>query len=136
MAPTSDAGTPSNGNGYTRIGVYASAASALFVVVAAFIWIGTIASQVSQNSAAHGALALRLGAVEVMQRQTQIDITRLETSQVETETQFCASDIVRNLMHANDMREIAMLHNAVFHTTYPTDNAYYPVICRRDTQTK
>lgn len=121
-----------NGNGYARVGVYASAISAGALLIAAFIWIGTIASEVSQNTAAHVAISARLSLVEADQRQVQVNITKLETSQIETETQFCASDIVRNLIHANDLREIAMLHNAVFHTVYPTDNAYYPVICRRD----
>lgn len=50
---------------------------------------------------------------------------------IEVETQFCASDVVRNLMHAADLRLFAMLwHKAFPDTTLPTDNAYYPKICR------
>jgi hypothetical protein len=53
---------------------------------------------------------------------------------VEIETQFCASDVVRNLMHANDLRLFSMLWHKTFpDTTLPTDNAFYPKICRNDT---
>jgi hypothetical protein len=51
---------------------------------------------------------------------------------VEIETQFCASDVVRNLLHAQDQRTAAMLWakaNPGEHI--PTDNAYYPSICNR-----
>lgn len=58
-------------------------------------------------------------------------ITRLEVSMNEIETQFCAMDIVRNLMHANDMRNASMLWEKVYGSKIPTDNAYYPVICNR-----
>jgi flagellar biogenesis protein FliO len=51
---------------------------------------------------------------------------------IEIETQFCASDIVRNLMHAQDSRTIAILwHKAFPETTMPTDNTFYPRICNR-----
>lgn len=55
----------------------------------------------------------------------------LSAKLVEVETQFCSSDVVRNLMHANDLRLLAMLWHKVFlDTTLPTDNVYYPQICR------
>jgi hypothetical protein len=54
---------------------------------------------------------------------------------VEVETQFCGSDVVRNLMHANDLRLFSMLwHKAFPDTTLPTDNAFYPKICRDNVQ--
>ena len=50
---------------------------------------------------------------------------------VEVETQFCGSDVVRNLMHATDLRLFSLLWHKVFpDSTLPTDNAYYPRICR------
>ncbi|MDR3537638.1 MAG: hypothetical protein P4L71_14160 [Acetobacteraceae bacterium] len=58
---------------------------------------------------------------------------RIETSLTEVETQFCSSDIIRNLMHANDMRTEAMLWHKVFESDLPTNNAYYPVVCNRAT---
>jgi hypothetical protein len=55
---------------------------------------------------------------------------------VEVETQFCSSDVVRNLMHANDLRLFAIMWHKIFpDSTLPTDNAYYPQICRNDAQT-
>ncbi len=55
---------------------------------------------------------------------------------VEVETQFCSSDMVRNLMHANDLRLFSIIWHKVFaDTTLPTDNAYYPQICRSSTPT-
>lgn len=53
---------------------------------------------------------------------------------VEIETQFCASDIVRNLLHASDMRLQAMLWAKAYPgEKIPTDNAFYPRVCNRPT---
>lgn len=63
-------------------------------------------------------------------RDTQIAITNSKL--IEVETQFCASDIVRNLMHVSDLRYMAMLWHTTFPTmVLPTDNSYYPKICNR-----
>jgi hypothetical protein len=61
----------------------------------------------------------------------QKSIGELHLSLSEIETQFCASDIVRNLMHANDLRQVSLLWQKVFNVPYPTNNAYYPTICNR-----
>jgi hypothetical protein len=51
---------------------------------------------------------------------------------VQVETQFCASDIVRNLMHANDLRALSIMWHEIFpKSQLPTDNAYYPTICNK-----
>lgn len=61
-------------------------------------------------------------------------IQTINAKLVEIETQFCASDIVRNLTHASDMRITAILwHHAFPSTTMATDNALYPQICNRST---
>jgi hypothetical protein len=53
---------------------------------------------------------------------------------VEIETQFCASDIVRNLMHADDARIVSLLWAETFKGQHiPTDNAYFPRVCNRPT---
>jgi hypothetical protein len=55
----------------------------------------------------------------------------LDASLIEIETQFCASDVVRNLIQADDMRLFSMLwHKAFPDVALPTDNAFYPKICR------
>jgi hypothetical protein len=60
------------------------------------------------------------------------DISKLTAGQTEVETQFCASDIVRNLLHASDMRVVSVLWRKEFRDTpLPTDNAFYPVVCNR-----
>jgi uncharacterized protein (DUF1786 family) len=60
---------------------------------------------------------------------------QLQTSLTEIETQFCSSDIIRNLMQANDMRMMAMVWKKLYNQTIPTDNAYYPQVCNRATST-
>jgi hypothetical protein len=55
---------------------------------------------------------------------------------IEIETQFCATDTVRNLMHANDMRLFSILwHKAFINSLLPTDNTFYPIVCRKDSPT-
>lgn len=46
-----------------------------------------------------------------------------------TEAEFCSSDTVRNLMHANDLRLFSILWDKSNLGHFPTDNAYYPQIC-------
>lgn len=58
-------------------------------------------------------------------------VTKIEVASNEIETQFCAQDIVRNLMHANDLRTVSLLWEKTFGVKYPTDNTYYPTICNR-----
>jgi len=71
------------------------------------------------------------GAVATNAGEQRAQYGVIEAKLIEVETQFCASDVIRNLMHANDMRLAAMLwHKAFPDTTLPTDNAYYPKICR------
>ena len=66
----------------------------------------------------------------------QIDVlqladTELSTKLVEVETQFRASDQLRNLMHANEMRIESVLWRKAFpEAPLPTDNAYYPTIAK------
>lgn len=66
------------------------------------------------------------------------DIARENAALVEVETQFCAADIMRNLNQANDSRFLSLLWQKAFidGTRLPTDNAYYPVICNRNTKAK
>lgn len=61
----------------------------------------------------------------------RLETTQIKSSEIEIETQFCASDIVRNLNHATDMRIASQLWKKTFNEILPTDNAYYPQICSR-----
>lgn len=72
-----------------------------------------------------------IGAIVVQSYNQQDRLTKIEVSLNEIETQFCAQDIVRNLMHANDLRNLSILWEKQFGTPYPISNAYYPTICNR-----
>jgi hypothetical protein len=109
-----------DGNGYNRLGVAAAVFVAATTIVGGFMWVGSIASQVS---------AMQHNGDDI--RSLQVQEARVERDARETETQFCAADIVRNLMHANDMRTISLLWLKQYGTPFPTDNAYYPTICNR-----
>ena len=68
-------------------------------------------------------------AVNLGERRAQFGV--IQARLVEVETQFCGNDVVRNLMHANDLRVLAILwHKAFPDSTLPTDNAFYPKVCR------
>jgi hypothetical protein len=61
---------------------------------------------------------------------------QFRTQLVEIETQFCASDAVRNLMHAADMRLASVMWTKINSgSVLPTDNAFYPQICNRSAAT-
>lgn len=72
-----------------------------------------------------------LGSIMAWVYTLQDRITRNEVALIEIETQFCAQDIVRNLMHANDLRNLSVLWQKQFGESYPIGNAYYPTICNR-----
>jgi hypothetical protein len=125
-----------NGNGRWQGVLSAIAAGAVIIgaLVSFFVQSASLSTQVSIDAA-------RIVTMEAAQSAAneRIPILRADMSQTradlrEVETQFCGSDIVRNLMHANDMRVISMSwHNAFPSVTLPIDNAYYPRICNRDT---
>jgi hypothetical protein len=67
-------------------------------------------------------------ATETLQRREAAAAMRVNLSEIET--QFCSSDIVRNLMHANDLRNVSLLWQKVNGVPYPIENAYYPTVCQ------
>lgn len=121
-----------NGNGnYNRIGVYASVAVVLLAIVGAILSVGGIANDVKGNRSYAEGLEKRVGVLETRLAENDRQTYILERDQREIETQFCASDIVRNLMHANDLRQVALLWKKVYGEEYPTDNSFYPQVCNR-----
>jgi hypothetical protein len=51
---------------------------------------------------------------------------------IEIETQFCASDTVRNVNLAHEMRLLSLLWGKTFPGQHlPSDNAFYPKVCNR-----
>lgn len=118
-------------NGYGRAGFYAQILGVIFVLIGAIFWVGSIANQVSANSTGMVALGVRIAALETDLRRNDLETSSIERDLREVETQFCSTDIVRNLMHATDLRTTSLLWQKVFSTPYPTDNAFYPQICNR-----
>lgn len=118
-------------NGAGRAGLYLSIGSSVLLMLGAIGSVFYIGFKVQANSDALDVLAKRWVLVEEKATILQDRLTKIEVSQNEIETQFCAQDIVRNLMHANDMRQLSQLWEKQFGTRYPTDNAFYPTICNR-----
>lgn len=59
------------------------------------------------------------------------DLAALKRDLNEIETQFCESDHLRNLMHAEELRRYATIYEKVYGTIYPITNVYYPIVCNR-----
>ena len=89
----------------------------LFAAIGSIFYIGF---KVQATADALEALARRIATVEDKATLVQDRLTKIEVGQNEIETQFCASDIVRNLMHANELRNTDLLWKKVFGTSYPT----------------
>lgn len=88
------------------------------------------ATDLSHLRADYALIVERLGAMRT-------ENARQNAALVEIETQFCAADIMRNLTHATDIRLISLLWQKSFmldQLKLPTDNAYYPMICNRNTK--
>lgn len=49
----------------------------------------------------------------------------------EIETQFCAADDLRNITHAADLRNFAMLYEKIYGVPYQIGNTYFPKVCNR-----
>ncbi|MDE2096395.1 MAG: hypothetical protein KGL39_04050 [Patescibacteria group bacterium] len=100
-----------NGNGTTKWATWISALAALALVIGGFAtWISNQDNQISTLKSSQTALTRDLREVE---------------------TQFCAADIIRNLMHNDDRRQIATMWEKVFGTRMPNDGSYNPTICNR-----
>lgn len=123
-------------NGTRRWHLVISVAGIVLVIAGGvltfLIQVATLNTQVAAFGGQVTGLQTQLNQLNERDTLARDKLTELAASLTEIETQFCASDIVRNLMHANEMRVSAMLWSKLFDgQTYPTDNAYYPTICNR-----
>lgn len=118
-------------NGASRAGLWLSIAASIVLLFGAVGSIFYIGFRVQSTADLLDAVSKRIAAIEDKLTTVQDRLIKIEVSQNEIETQFCAQDIVRNLMHANDQRTASVLWEKVFGTKYPTDNSYYPTICNR-----
>lgn len=118
-------------NGAGRAGLWLSIAASAVLLFGAVGSIFYIGFRVQSTADALDTLLRRIAIIEDKLNVVQDRLTKIEVSQNEIETQFCAQDIVRNLMHANDQRTSSVMWERIFKTRYPTDNSYYPTICNR-----
>jgi hypothetical protein len=121
-------------NGASRVGLWLSIAisgSVLLGMVGAMFYVAFNTKANSETLETQKAINDKL-ASEI--RSLQLQHNSMEVGLNEIETQFCAQDIVRNLMHASEMRTTSLLWEKQFGTRMPTDNAYYPTICNRRTK--
>ncbi len=119
-------------NGASRLGLYAGIAASCAVLLVTLGGFFYVAFQTSSNAAKIEAQQKLIDAVQEGVSSNRGRLSAQEMALKEIETQFCSEDIVRNLMHANDMRIQSMLWTKSFAgTALPTDNAYYPTICNR-----
>lgn len=124
-----------NGNGAVRWQAWAGIIFTAILILASLV---TYAVQINgaERDAADARqqaanLEARLATANARIEQGTAQITAIRENLKEIETQFAASDIVRNLMHANDLRVQSLLWQKVYGVPFPTDNAYYPSIANR-----
>lgn len=113
--------------GTARWQLWVSIGGAAFVLLSAISGLAFTAISAKQEVE---ELAARVMAVEELARADRAKLSAMDYKLVEVETQFRASDQIRNLMHANEMRNTAMLWSKAFGVTFPIDNAYYPTIAQ------
>jgi hypothetical protein len=116
---------PSNGNGNSRGMLIAQVIGIMILLGTPFT---TLMVMISNTAADVVSLRQRIVALE--RQQSDVHIAALRRDLVEVETQFCAEDAMRNLMHANDLRNMSVLWQKTMGTDYPVGNAYYPAIGR------
>lgn len=95
--------------------------------------IDSLSSTVAVQTRDIAALQTQAAAALDRAGTTRSDISAIQRDLIEIETQFCAEDAARNLMHAYDLRNIAILWRKVLDLEYQIGNAYYPQICRGNT---
>lgn len=118
-------------NGASRAGLYLSIAASLAFLLGAVGSMFYVAFKAQSNTDALAAQTMIVSGLIGRIGQLEDRQTKTEVAANEIETQFCAMDIVRNLMHANDLRNTSLLWQKTFGTEYPIDNAFYPTICNR-----
>ena len=127
---------PHNGSGrYGWLAMWLGiAGSALVVLGGAWTTISSLTAmsltQTAQGTKL-GELERALGEERASVSGLQSQVSAMRVSLNEIETQFCAEDIVRNVMHESNERIVSAMYEKIYGQRLATDNAYYPVICNR-----
>lgn len=125
---------PKNGTARVQLVIAAIGVIGTFVIsgIVATIWVGGIQDRAVHNTDRIEALESRMQRIDSRFGDLTSRVDGVASKEDEIETQFCDTSNVINLMHANDMRSIALLWQKAMAQTYPTDNAFYPVLCHKD----
>jgi hypothetical protein len=140
---SSDNNNGINNNGNNNNGNNGFTARWQFMVSAATVMIGvggallsllvnvnTLTTSVANLSSRVTSIETELSATQDRRASLATEIAAIQRDLVEVETQFCAEDAMRNLMHANDLRMLGLLWQKTMDAELPTSNAYYPAIGR------
>lgn len=114
-------------NGLMRWVPVASIAIPILVFAA---WVGVIQNTAQANNDRIIDMTSRVDrlSTEVSDQRSQLDTICADLKEVET--QFRASDQVRNLMHTNDLRIESMLWRKTFGADYAVGDPYLPTIAQ------
>jgi hypothetical protein len=123
------AGAPTNG--VSRAGLWLSVATSAFIVFGAIGSIFYIGFKVQATSDIQDARGRRIALIEDRMAAIQDRLIKIEVAQNEIETQFCSEDEMRNVIHAADLRTLALIWKKAFGDDLNISNAYYPRVCRR-----
>lgn len=114
-------------NGTAKWQLWATVAGLAVVVLGAMM---TLYVQVNTAYTTAQELQARVDRISASMAASQGQITQLCASMVEIETQFRASDQVRNLMHIGDLRVQSLLWQKAFGREYPVVAPYLPSIAQ------
>jgi ACT domain-containing protein len=90
------------------------------------------ADRSAQESAAQlKEVERRMDRLSTQSDANRIDIASLKRDGLETETQLCAIEEMRNMMHVNDIRTTSVMWRKVYGSDYPAGTTYFPIICNR-----
>lgn len=102
------------------------------VAVISLLWRSfSLDYSVQQQTLRNSEYERRLNEMDTKVGTHTAELAGLKRDLNEIETQFCESDHLRNLMHAEELRRYAIIHEKVFGLPYRVDNAYYPIVCNR-----
>lgn len=112
----------------TRAITIAAGSVAAFLSAGAFLYqVFHVSYQQQTNTAEIAALRAEVAIVHT----NDAAIKAMQRDLNELETEICAEDDLRNLMHADEMRAFAMLYEKIEGRPYQIGNAFYPQVCRR-----
>lgn len=116
-----------NGNGTARWQLWASVASVALILLGAMM---TLYVEVNTAYATANELKERVERMSVALSDQQSKLNTVCADLIEVETQFKASDQVRNLIHVNDLRNYSVLYKKVMKEDYPVGEPYLPTIAQ------